>query len=78
MKTVAATPAAAQDDDLALQDRSETARLFKVYKLDARNQPQPVDVRIGLSNFRYTEIVSGDLKPGERVVTRSLAPSQDM
>ncbi|HBZ06479.1 MAG TPA: efflux RND transporter periplasmic adaptor subunit [Massilia sp.] len=78
VKTVAATPAAAQDDDLALQDRSETARLFKVYKLDARNQPQPVDVRIGLSNFRYTEIVSGDLKPSERIITRSLQPNQDM
>ena len=78
VKTVAATPAAAQDDDLALQDRSETARLFKVYKLDARNQPQPVDVRIGLSNFRYTEIVSGNLKPGERIITRSLQPNQGM
>ncbi|MEW6369394.1 MAG: efflux RND transporter periplasmic adaptor subunit [Pseudomonadota bacterium] len=76
VKTVAAT--AAPDDDLALQDRSETARLFKIYKLDAQNQPKPVDVRIGLSNFRYTEIVSGDLKAGERVITRSLQPNQDM
>jgi len=77
-KGAAVAQAPAPDDDLALQDRSETARLFKIYKLDAANQPKPVDVRIGLSNFRYTEIVSGDLKPGERVVTRSLAPSQDM
>ena len=77
-KTAAAVAAPAPDDDLALQDRSDTARVFKIYKLDARNQPKPVDVRIGLSNFRYTEIVSGDLKAGERVVTRSLAPSQGM
>ncbi|WP_305824272.1 hypothetical protein [Massilia brevitalea] len=77
-KTAAAVPAPAFEDDLALQDRSDTARVFKVYKLDARNQPKPVDVRIGLSNFRYTEIVSGDLKAGERVITRSLAPSQGM
>ena len=66
------------DDDLAVQGTGTTARLFKVYKLDAKNQPQPVDIRIGLSNFRYTEVVSGDLKPGERVVTRSLQPAQDM
>jgi HlyD family secretion protein len=66
------------DDDLAVQGTGETARLFKVYKLDAKNQPQPVDIRIGLSNFRYTEVVSGDLKAGERVVTRSLQPTQDM
>ena len=37
------------------------------------NHPQPVDIRAGLSNFRYTEVVSGDIKPGDRVVTRSLA-----
>jgi HlyD family secretion protein len=73
-----ASAAAPLDDDLALQNTGETARMFKVYKLDAKNQPQPVDIRIGLSNFRYTEVVSGDLKAGERVVTRSLAPAQDM
>jgi len=66
------------EDDLAFRSASETARVFKVYKLDAKNEAKPVDIRIGLSNFRYTEVVSGDLKAGERVVTRSLAPSQDM
>jgi HlyD family secretion protein len=74
----AAATAPLPDDDLAVQGTGTTARLFKVYKLDAKNQPQPVDIRIGLSNFRYTEVVSGDLKPGERVVTRSLQPAQDM
>jgi HlyD family secretion protein len=66
------------EDDLAFRSAAETARVFKVYKLDAKNEAKPVDIRIGLSNFRYTEVVSGDLKAGERVVTRSLAPSQDM
>jgi HlyD family secretion protein len=66
------------EDDLAFRSAGETARVFKVYKLDAKNEAKPVDIRIGLSNFRYTEVVSGDLKAGERVVTRSLAPAQDM
>jgi HlyD family secretion protein len=66
------------EDDFAAQGTGETARLFKVYKLDAKNEPKPVDIRIGLSNFRYTEVVSGDLKAGERIVTRSLAPAPDM
>jgi HlyD family secretion protein len=66
------------EDDLAFRSANETARVFKVYKLDAKNEAKPVDIRIGLSNFRYTEVVSGDLKAGERVVTRSLAPAQDM
>ena len=47
--------------------------MFKVYRLDAQNQPQPVDIRVGLSNFRYTEVVSGGLKAGDKIVTRALA-----
>ena len=66
------------EDDLAFRTANETARMFKVYKLDAKNEPHPVDIRIGLSNFRYTEVVSGDLKAGERVVTRAIKPAEDM
>lgn len=70
---VAAPPAPVKDDDIAFRNASDTTRMFKIYKLDAMNHPQPVDIRAGLSNFRYTEVVSGDIKPGDRVVTRSLA-----
>ncbi len=79
VKQVAAkpAPAAAQDDDVAFRSASETARMFKIYKLDAMNQPQPVDIRTGLSNFRYTEVLSGDLKPGDRVVTRALSQPEN-
>jgi len=66
-------PAPVKDDDIAFRNASDTTRMFKIYKLDAMNHPQPVDIRAGLSNFRYTEVVSGDIKPGDRVVTRSLA-----
>jgi HlyD family secretion protein len=68
----------APEDDLAFQNTGQNARMFKVYKLDAKNEAVPVDIRIGLSNFRYTEVVSGDLKVGERVVTRAVAPAQGM
>lgn len=70
-------PAATTDDDVSFRSASETARMFKIYKLDAMNQPQPVDIRAGLSNFRYTEVLSGDLKPGDRVVTRALATPEN-
>jgi len=66
-----------QDDDLAFRTASETARQYKVYRLDAKNQPQPVDIRVGLSNFRYTEVVSGGLKAGDQVVTRTLAQAKE-
>jgi len=74
---VAAPPAPVKDDDIAFRNASDTTRMFKIYKLDAMNHPQPVDIRAGLSNFRYTEVVSGDLKPGDRVVTRSLATPEN-
>jgi len=79
VKQVAARPAppAAPEDDVAFRSASETARMFKIYKLDAMNQPQPVDIRAGLSNFRYTEILAGELKPGDRVVTRALAQPEN-
>ncbi|GJJ04459.1 RND transporter [Duganella rhizosphaerae] len=72
----AAAPAApaASGDDVAFLSKSETARSFKIYKLDARNQAVPVDVQIGLSNFRYTEVRSGAIKPGDKVVVRALTP----
>lgn len=76
-RTAALAPASAPDDDLAFRSPNETARMFKVYRLDAKNQPQPVDIRAGLSNFRYTEVVGGSLKTGDRIVTRSLVQQQE-
>jgi HlyD family secretion protein len=73
----AALPAPAADDDLAFRSKSETTRSFKIYKLDAKNQATPVDIKIGLSNFRYTEVLSGDLKKGDKVVTRALAGASE-
>jgi HlyD family secretion protein len=68
-----AIPPPADDDDLSFRSKDETARQYKIYKLDARNQAMPVDIKIGLSNFRFTEVVGGDLKKGDRVVTRALS-----
>jgi HlyD family secretion protein len=68
----AATPAPPDDDDLSFRSKSEVARQYKVYKLDARNQAVPVDIKIGLSNFRYTEVMPGVLNKGDKVVTRAM------
>lgn len=78
-RQAALKPASTPDDDVAFRTASETARMFKVYRLDKMNQPQPVDIRVGLSNFRYTEVLSGELKAGDQVVTRTLAnPKEEM
>jgi HlyD family secretion protein len=71
-KATAALPAPSDEDDLSFHSKSETARQFKIYKLDAKNQAVPVDIKIGLSNFRFTEVLPGDLKKGDKVITRAL------
>lgn len=45
-----------------------------VYRLVGR-KAEPVDIQIGLSDGSLTEIVSGDLKEGDKVVTESLTES---
>ena len=61
-----------QEDDSAFRTKADLARAFKIYTLDAANQPVARDIRIGLSNFRYTEVVGGDLKKGDKVITRAI------
>ena len=65
------------DDDAAFRTKADLTRTFKIYTLDAKNQPQPMDIRIGLSNFRYTEVVGGALKKGDKVVTRAIVENKD-
>jgi len=47
-----------------------------VYVLGADGQPQPVQITVGESNGSVTEVVSGDLREGQEVITSRLAPGQ--
>lgn len=40
-----------------------------VYILDANKKPQPVEIRTGITDGRYTEVVDGGLKVGQDVIT---------
>jgi HlyD family secretion protein len=60
-----------EDDDISFRSKNEAARQYKIYRLDAKNQAVPVDIKIGLSNFRYTEVLPGALQKGDKVVTRA-------
>ncbi|ATQ75721.1 efflux transporter periplasmic adaptor subunit [Massilia violaceinigra] len=75
-KTAPAVPPPAEDEDITFRSKSETARIFKIYKLDEKNDAKPVDIKIGLSNFRYTEVLSGELKKGDKVITRANASAK--
>jgi HlyD family secretion protein len=39
-----------------------------VWRWDGINTPQPVDVTLGLTDGRWTELAAGNLKPGDRLV----------
>jgi HlyD family secretion protein len=64
------------DDDASFRSKADLARSFRIYTLDAKNEPKPLDVKIGLSNFRYTEVVGGELKKGDKVITRAIGNDQ--
>jgi len=73
--SAAALPASEPEDDVAFRTKKDLTRSFKIYKLNEKNQAVPVDIKIGLSNFRFTEVLSGDLKAGDKVITRTLDKS---
>jgi HlyD family secretion protein len=66
-------------DELGLRTKTGE-RLYRIYKVaDAKvpgqpAQAEPVDVVIGVSNSKFTEVVKGPLAAGDKVVVRSLLP----
>jgi HlyD family secretion protein len=47
-----------------------------VYVLGADGQPQAVQITVGESNGSVTEVLTGDLREGQEVITSRLAPGQ--
>ncbi len=71
--------------DAKVEPKSETAKadttkpegggrrgIGTVYKLNEKNELVPVQIRTGLASNQHTELVSGDLKPGDELVIRDL------
>ena len=58
-------------------ERSSTPRGAAVHVLGVDGQPVRVAVRTGISDKAYTEIVSGELKPGDAVIVADLAVKKD-
>ncbi len=71
-KTLQPTLSAAQ---LPLYERwkrgRETTKAGNIYVRDATGQPERRSVRLGVSDDQFTEIVSGQLTEGERVIVRA-------
>ena len=62
------------DDDGVLNATRAGARIYRVYTVGDKQKPKLNEVTIGISNTRYTELVSGGLKPGDEVITRKADP----
>ena len=60
-------PKTAKEVTLAQYERTQT-----VYVLDAAGALKPVEIVTGLTNGRMTEVVSGPLREGDKVVTDQL------
>ncbi|WP_374659322.1 efflux RND transporter periplasmic adaptor subunit [Inhella sp.] len=59
-------PAAAASAPVARTDRAANQRT--VWRWDGVTEPQPIEVTLGLSDGRWTELMAGALKPGDRLV----------
>jgi HlyD family secretion protein len=68
--SAAASSGARADDDGLLAARRDGARIFRVYTVGAGQRPQLHEVTIGISNTRFTEMLSGPLKAGDELITR--------
>ena len=49
-------------------------RVFRVYTVGAEQKPELREVTIGVSNTRFTEMLTGPLKAGDELITRRAEP----
>ncbi|MEQ1516241.1 MAG: efflux RND transporter periplasmic adaptor subunit [Usitatibacteraceae bacterium] len=69
-----APKAAITTDNAAGTDASGRVRRpsARVYKLNDKNELVPVEIRTGVASNQFTEMLSGEIKPGDEVVIRDL------
>lgn len=60
------------DDDGVLSAARAGAKIYRVYTVGDKQTPKLHEVTIGIANTRFTELLSGDLSPGDEVITRAV------
>jgi HlyD family secretion protein len=75
--SAASAPATAEekaraDDDGVLTATRTGRKIYRVYTVGDKQVPKLHDVTIGIANTRFTELISGDLKAGDEVITRTV------
>ena len=74
-RAASAPAAASADDDGLLAATRGGVRVFRVYTVGAEQKPELREVTIGVSNTRFTEMLTGPLKPGDELITRRAEPA---
>jgi HlyD family secretion protein len=69
-------PAAASDADVQMGRFGPVRRSSRVYRLYVDGSLAPVEVRTGIADMRYTEVVGDTLKEGDAIVVREVAPDK--
>ena len=75
--SAASAPATAEekaraDDDGVLTATRTGRKIYRVYTVGDKQLPKLHEVTIGIANTRFTELISGDLKAGDEVITRTV------
>ena len=78
--SAASAPASSEDkvraDDDGVLTATRTGRkVYRVYTVGDKQVPKLHEVTIGIANTRFTELISGDLKSGDEVITRMADPA---
>jgi HlyD family secretion protein len=60
------------DERRATRQQGATGTAAQVWLLNNAGQPQAVNIRIGLSNDEYSEVLSGAVKDGDAVIVRAV------
>jgi HlyD family secretion protein len=70
-----AAPEAKKTNDGNDEDNKtkDGVKIFRVYIVGKDNNPVQKEITIGISNTKFTEMLTGDIKAGDELITRSLA-----
>jgi HlyD family secretion protein len=73
-----ATPAgaAAEGGDVPMGRVGPIRRGARVYRLNEAGELEPVEIRTGIADTRFTEIIGDSLKEGDAIVVREAAPDK--
>lgn len=67
----------AQPRQPAGSGRSRKSGGVTVYKLGSSGEPVPVTIKAGITDGNFTEVVEGDLKPGDELIVADLTPRKE-